>query len=225
MKQGNSGFLPLCATALLGLAVTGLPQTAGAQSLGAPITHTLGNASDAALDKLAQPGAFYADEAVRILLPGPLKKASGLMKLTDQAGLTSDLTKSLNDAAGLAAKEAKPIFRSAIDKMTLQDGISVASKKDGATRYLQQSAGGDLRTKVRPLIVSALTEVGAYNQVEKLGGSGGGLLSSAGLSRDGLTDSVTDQTLSGIFKYMGAEEANLRANPLAAGKKLLKGLN
>lgn len=30
----------------------------------------IGGASDGALDKLAQPGAFYRDTAVRILLPG-----------------------------------------------------------------------------------------------------------------------------------------------------------
>ncbi len=210
--------------ALLGGSLSIASRPAAAQSLGAPVKTILGDASDSALDKLSEPGAFYADEAIRILLPGPLKKASGLMKLTDQAGLTGNLTKSLNDAAGLAAKEAKPIFRNAINPMTLKDGVGVVSKNDGATRYLQDSAGKDLRTRVRPLVADALSNVGAFNQLDKLGGKSALVSNAAGFNRDSLTDSVTDQALKGIFKYIGAEEAKLRANPLGAGKKLLKGI-
>ena len=212
----------LAMIALLGF-TPGMTAPATAQGLGAPVTNILANASDSALDTLSQPGAFYADEAIRILLPGPLKQVSGLMKLTDQAGQTSGLTKSLNDAAGLAAKEAKPIFRNAINGMTLQDGVGVVSKNDGATRYLRESSSDDLHTKVRPLIADALVKVGAFQQLDKLG-KGSSLMSGAGLSRDSLTDSVTDQALDGIFKYIGAEEAKLRANPLDMGRKLLKGM-
>jgi hypothetical protein len=146
------------------------------------------------------------------------------MWLTDQAGLTNGLTKSLNDAAGLAAQEAKPIFRNAIRGMSLRDGVGIATKGDGATRYLQESAGSELRIKIRPLIVSALDKVGAFGQLGKLTGGRNNLLSGAGFSRDGLTDSVTDQALSGIFKYIGSEEAKVRANPLGVGEKALRGL-
>ena len=64
----------------------------------------IGSASDGALDKLAQPGAFYRDTAVRILLPGAGGKlASKLFGVGDKLGLTTNLTKSLNDAGGKAA--------------------------------------------------------------------------------------------------------------------------
>lgn len=180
----------------------------------------IGGASDGALDKLAQPGAFYADTAVRILLPGTGGKlASKLLGAGDKLGLTTRLTQSLNDAGGKAAGAAKPIFRAAIDDLSWNDVPSLVSKKDGATRYLQSSAGGVLGEKVRPLVASALDEVGAYRQLDQLSGSSQ-LLSLAGISRDGLTGSVTDQALKGIFLYMGNEEAALRRNPA----KLLKGL-
>lgn len=48
-----------------------------------------------------------------------------------------------------------------------------------------------------------------------------GALAGVDLSRDGLIDSVTDQAMSGIFTYIGREEANFRRNPLKSGKKLL----
>ncbi len=180
----------------------------------------IGNASDGALDKLAQPGAFYADTAVRILLPGAGGKlASKLLGAGDRLGLTTGLTKSLNDAGGKAAGEAKPIFRAAIDDLSWSDAPALVTKTDGATRYLESSAGDVLYDKVHPLIGSALGEVGAFDQLDRLG-QGNPLFGAAGLSRDGLTQSVTQQALKGIFHYMAGEEAALRRDPA----KLLKGI-
>ena len=180
----------------------------------------IAGASDGALDKLAVPGAFYRDTAVRILLPGANGKlASKLFGMGDKLGLTTNLTKSLNDAGGKAAGEAKPVFRAAIDDLRWADAPALVSKNDGATRYLQSSAGSVLFTKVSPLIGSALENVGAYRQLDQLS-KGNQLMASAGLTRDGLTRSVTEQALKGIFHYMAGEEAALRRNP--AG--LLKGI-
>ena len=191
-----------------------------AQLPGDGLKGLIGGASDGALDKLAVPGAFYRDTAVRILLPGAGgKAASKLFGMGDRLGLTTTLTKSLNDAAGRAAGEAKPVFRSAIDDLRWSDAPALVGKKDGATRYLQSSAGDTLFGKVSPLIGSALENVGAYRQLDQLG-KGNSLLASAGLTRDGLTRSVTEQALKGIFHYMAGEEAALRRNP--AG--LLKGI-
>lgn len=201
-----------------------LPASAAAQSTG--VKSLLGNASDGALDKLSQPGAFYADKAVRILLPGPLKNATKILRFTSKAGLTKDITKNLNDAAGNAALEAKPIFRSAIDNLTLTDGVGIATGGGtGGTDYLRKTSGEELALKIRPLVEKALSEVGAYKQVESLGSlSSLSRLGGLDLSRDGLTDSVTEQALDGIFSYIGAEETNFRKNPLKKGKKLLEGI-
>ena len=203
-----------------GLAFAGLIPAAFAKTAKPGVKGLVAGASDNALDRLAQPGAFYADTAVRILLPGAGGKlASKLMGAGDKLGLTTRLTRSLNDAGGKAAGEAKPIFRAAIDNIGWGDVPSLVSKSDGATRYLQSSAGGVLGEKVRPLIASALESVGAYRQLDQLSGNSQ-LLSLAGISRDSLTGSVTDQALKGIFLYMGNEEAALRRDPT----KLLKGI-
>lgn len=180
----------------------------------------IAGASDGALDKLAEPGAFYRDTAVRILLPGAGGKlASKLFGMGDKLGLTTNLTKSLNDAGGRAAGEAKPVFRAAIDNLRWTDAPTLVTKNDGATRYLQTSAGSVLFAKVSPLIGSALENVGAYRQLDQLS-KGNQLMASAGLTRDGLTRSVTEQALKGIFHYMAGEEAALRRNPA----NLLKGI-
>lgn len=186
-----------------------------------PLAGLLGQASDSALDKLARPGAFQADPAVRIVAPGAAGRLGGLLKLADRAGVTAGLTKSLNDAAGIAAGEAKPIFRAAIDRLTVPDAVGVVGQSDGGTRYLRESAGADLRGKLRPLMVNALGRTGAFVQVDRAGAAGGGLLGRAGITRDTLTDSVTDQALNGIYKYIGAEETKARANPAGTVRSLL----
>lgn len=227
MRHGRTSGKILASLALAAapLAMVSLAATpAVAQSTG--VKSILGNASDSALDKLSQPGAFYADKAVRILLPGPLQKASSILRFTSKAGLTKDITKTLNDAAGQAALEAKPVFRAAIDDLTLQDGVGIVTGGETAgSEYLRSTSGDELAVKVRPLVEKALSELGAYEQVEQLGSiSSLARLGGADISREGLTDSVTEQALDGIFAYIGKEEAKFRRNPLDKGKKLLKGI-
>lgn len=219
-RRDVGGFL------LAGLAVAALPLPAVAQSRrglldGLGLKKLLAGASDGALTKLAEPGAFYRDTAIRILLPGASGKlARKLLGAGDKLGLTTNLTRSLNDAAGLAANEAKPVFRSAIDGLRISDVPGIALNKQGGTDYLRTTAGGELQGKVRPLIGSALSQVGAYDQLARLGQTSS-LLGTLGLTPDGLTDSVAEQAMKGIFRYMGSEEAKLKSDPTRILGKIL----
>ncbi|MEM1134174.1 MAG: DUF4197 domain-containing protein [Pseudomonadota bacterium] len=229
-KFGSVMVTALTATAMV--SVVALPITAIAAPhmamayQGLSLKGILADASDSALDQLAQPDAFYNDKDVRIGLPGPLKKASGILRFVGQSGLANDLTRSLNDAAGKAAEEAKPVFRAAIDELTLTDGIGIVTGGDTAgTEYLRGTSGEVLREKIRPLVASALGDVGAFDQLNKLQDVRQiASLAGADISDDGLTDSVTDQAMDGIFNYIGREETKFRDNPLEKGKGLLDGI-
>ena len=223
-------------------ALAGSAQAAG---LGGALNGLLGKASDSSLDKLAQPGAFFNDPAIRIGLPvlGKLGSLGGGQTGTPGglggvlgsvlggsgagggllAALTGGLTRSLNDAASAAAGQAKPIFHTAISKLTLNDVPGIVSKTDGATQYLRQSAGSQLTAALRPLIDTALANLGAYRQLDQLG-KASSLVASAGLGRSALGKTVTDQALAGIFQYIGGEEARLRANPVGSLGGALGGL-
>ena len=217
--------------ALLGMGAVALPLTARAQVLsglgvGSGLTSLLGKASDSALDKLAVPGAFYGDPAIRIMLPlvgGAGGTIGKLLGGADKLGLSDGITRKLNDAAGLAAKEAKPVFRAAIDGLKLTDIPGIAGQNDGATQYLRRTSGDVLKGKLRPLIDRALGQVGAFGAVDKLAKTSS-LVRAAGISRDKLGNSVTDQALIGIFRYIGGEERGLRARPLGKAGGLLKGV-
>jgi hypothetical protein len=207
------------------MVVTGpLATSAAAKGLG--LSSLLGRASDSALDKLAKPGAFYNDPDIRIGLPflgGGGGALSSVLDAGRKAGLLDGLIRKLNDAAGIAAGEAKPIFRAAIDDLSLADVPGIVSQDDGATRYLRESAGDELHGKLRPLVDNALGDVGAYKQLDSLN-TKHSFLGLAGIDRDGLGKSVTEQGLNGIFSYIGAEEAKLRSDPLGKAGGLLKGV-
>lgn len=203
----------LLALGTLALAVIAAP----VHAQGISIKGMLGNASDAALDKLSQPGAFSTDSAIKIVLPGQAEKLSGLMKLTDKAGLTNDISGSLNHAAEQAASEAKPIFRSAIDKASLNDAVTIAKGGDtGATDYLKKTSGPEIAAKLLPLVKAALDKSGVLKNAS--------MLSSIGWDEKKLIDYVTGKTSDGIFTYVGREETKMRADPISTGKEMLKGL-
>jgi len=200
--------------ALVVLAAPCVP--AWAQATGNPIKNILGQASDNALDQLSKPGAFSADDAIRIALPGAGKGIGDLMGLANKAGLTGDINGGLNRAAEQAAAQAKPIFRAAIDKATLKDAAGMVGSSTGATDYLLQSTGAEITAKLQPLVKAALQSAGVLQQTSQL--------SAIGMTEARLTDYVADKTSEGIFTYVGREETKMRQNPLETGKALLNGM-
>ena len=85
--------------------------------------------------------------------------------------------------------------------------------KEGGTKYLRTSANDELHIKVSPLVDTALTDVGVYEQFDGLAEEHS-FIRDAGLNRESINGSVTDQALDGIFAYMGREERKFRDNPV-----------
>ena len=223
----NGGNRPGIALALIAVALCGCVAASGPAQAGvldkvigksagkaaAGPKDILKGATDKALDRVSQPDGFLKDELIRIALPGPLKQVSKAMSLGSRLGLTKDMDMLINRAAEKAAGEAKPLFRAAVDDMSVKDGVDIATGgSDGATQYFRKTSGEAVEDKMRPLIASALADTGALKQLGKL--------RVPGYSSADLTDYVTEKATDGIFHYIAKEEADLRKNP----EKLLKAL-
>jgi hypothetical protein len=214
-EEKSMNLRVLRAAALAASMLAALP--AAAQFSGDGLKNVLGNASDAALDKLSKPGAFSADDAIRIALPGQSKGVGDLLKLADRAGVTNDIGGSLNRAAEQAAAQAKPIFRNAIDRLSLKDTVGIATGGNtAATDYLRKSSSSEILAKLTPLVKAALAQSGVLRQTSQL--------SSLGLTEEKLTGYVAQKTSDGIFTYVGREETQMRQNPVESGRAILKGL-
>ncbi len=209
---------------VLGLALMAAPALAksysAAEASGA-LKEALDIASNRVIGQVGKPGGFWKDELIRIALPGPLKKVSRILELTDKAGLTGNLHQKLNEAAENAAPKALPLLKSAIKDMSVTDAVKIVTgPDDAATQYFRTAMGTPLKSQMRPVIADSLKGVDAFGAANKIITKYKVPLK--GLSNEDLTDYVNEKAADGIFYYMAREEKNIRANPLKAGGSLIK---
>ena len=171
--------------------------------------------------KLSGMDGFFADAAVKILLPDEAKKveqklrAIGLGKQVDNAIL------SMNRAAEDAAKSATPIFVNAIKGITIQDGVGILKGGDfAATNYLKAKTLAELTEAFRPVIEQSLQKVDATKHWNTLFTTYNKF--SADKVNPDLTAYVTDKAMTGIFYQVGQEEQKIRKDPFARTTDLLK---
>jgi hypothetical protein len=171
--------------------------------------------------KLSSRDGFFADAAVKILLPDEAKKveqklrAIGLGKQVDNAIL------SMNRAAEDAAKSATPIFVNAIKGITIQDGIGILKGGDfAATNYLKAKTLMQLTEAFRPVIEQSLQKVDATKHWNTLFTTYNKF--SADKVNPDLAAYVTDKAMTGIFFQVGQEEQKIRKDPVARTTDLLK---
>lgn len=165
---------------------------------------------------------FLGNPKIRIPFPPDVQKVEDKLR---EIGLGSEVDKfitTLNRGAEEAAKEAKPIFVSAIKGMTVQDAWGILKGKDDeATQYLKDKTSSQLKTKFQPVIKKALDKTNAtkyysdiintYNKipfVERV--------------NPNLDDYATQRALDGLFQLVAEEEKNIRENPVARTTEILK---
>ena len=84
---------------------------------------------------------YYKNEAIKILFPPEAQKIEQELRKFGAGSLVDDMIEKVNHAAEDAAKEAKPIFKSAVQNMTFNDAMNIlmGGQDDAATNYLKSS--------------------------------------------------------------------------------------
>jgi hypothetical protein len=220
----KKGLIVIALSVLAGCTSTQINQTLGevnkALELEAPLTTAeVGEGLKEALIKGISTGS---DLASKIPFPPEVKKVEDKLR---QIGLGNEVDRfimTLNRGAEEAAKEAKPIFITAIKSMTIQDAWGILKgENDAATQYLKRTTSQQLREKFKPVIQNALNKVNAtkyygdivntYNQipfVQKV--------------NPDLNEYATERAMEGLFTLIAKEEKNIRENPVARTTELLK---
>lgn len=203
--------------------VTGNTSTLGNDDIVAGLKEALVVGSQKGANLLSQPDGFFANAALKILLPPEAQKVEqtlrsvGLGKQVDQAIL------SMNRAAEDACKSAAPIFVNAIKGMSIQDAVGILKGSDtSATAYLRTKTTSPLTEAFRPVIENSLQKVDATKYWNTLVTSYNKLpLVKQKLNPD-LSAYVTERALSGIFFQVAQEEKSIRKDPLARTSDILK---
>ena len=190
--------------------------------IAAGLKEALNNGIEKQVTKLTATDGFYKNEMVKILLPEELQKVDDALR---KAGLSSLANKGLvmlNRAAEDATKEATPIFVDAVKNMSFTDAKNILmGNESAATSYLQTNTNSQLYAKFNPVIKNSFTKVGADKVWATIIKKYNSLPMVKKVNPD-LTDYTTNKALEGVFKMIGVEEKNIRADIKARTTPLLQ---
>lgn len=213
---------PLTVAALTVLPRVALAAPAGSAEQVAGLREALLRGTAAAVDSLGRPDGFLGNPRVRIPLPATLARAESTLRRFGMGAQADALVETMNRAAESAVVEAKPLFVSAVRKMTVADVQSIVrGPDDAATQYFRRTTGEALTARFLPIVQAATARTQVTQQYQKLAGRAArfGLLDAREADLDRY---VTERTLDGLFTLVADEERAIRRDPVATGSALLK---
>jgi hypothetical protein len=191
--------------------------------IGSALKEALEIGVSAGTDRLSLENGFLGNEAVKLLFPPEAKKVEKTLRNLGMNKACDDFIFSLNRAAELAAKEAKPIFISALKEMSIQDArnILLSEQKNAATTYFQRVTGTALRSKFQPIIQASLAKTEATRYWTDLSTKYNQVPLASKVTTD-LSDYATQKAMEGLFLEIEQEELKIRQNSAFRSSPLLK---
>jgi hypothetical protein len=177
---------------------------------------------DIAVAQLGTPNGFLNDPKVAIPLPAGLEKADRALRMMGMGGEADKLKVGMNHAAEDAVADAKPIFKAALQKMTLADAKGILTGgEDAGTQYFRRVTSAQLTTKFKPTIARETGKLQLAPLYDKYAGKAAelGLVNK---QNSDLNDYVTSKALDGLFSRIADEERAIRKNPLGQANSLIK---
>jgi len=163
-------------------------------------------------DQLSLKDGFLGNMAVKILFPPEAQKIERTLRSIGLGSVADNVVTSLNRAAEDAAKEAKPIFVSAIKKMTITDATNILlGSENSATEYFKKTTTAQLMEKFKPVVNASLNKVGAARYWGDATGQYNKLPLVKPVNTD-LSAYVTQKALEGMFIQVAQEELTIRNN-------------
>ncbi|MEM7121252.1 MAG: DUF4197 domain-containing protein [Pseudomonadota bacterium] len=179
-------------------------------------------ASERTVDQVGAVDGFNGDPSIHIPLPDSLDTVQSALKTVGMSDMADDLELKINRAAEEASGEAVDVFFGAIDQMTLDDARGILNgPDDAATQYFRRTTSDDLKTRMRPIVDSSLSDVGAIQSYDAMMGEYDSIPFVPDVKAD-LTDYALDGTLDGIFHYLAEQETAIRTDPVARSTELLQ---
>jgi hypothetical protein len=225
MRVAKSILLSLICLLLAG-ALAAKTKLSAADAAGG-VRESMAQGVKAAILQLGKQDGFYADQAVKILLPERMQKIAKTARKLGASKYVDELELSMNRAAEKAVPQAADLFASAVQNMSVADALAIVSgQPDAGTQYFRRTTQDALRAKFLPIVTEATAGSGVnerYQKLMKKAGALGGLLG-GGKSEEAtdLNGYVTERAMDGLYYYVAQKEREIRANPLATGSSLLR---
>ncbi len=177
-----------------------------------------------AVEQASAVDGFFGDPLIRIPMPSALEKVGESLRNFGMGSVVDDFELSMNRAAEMASAEAIPILVDAVKRMTFDDAASILTGgSTAATDALRAKTEASLTEVFQPIITTKMEEAGVTRSYESLMERGGSVMAMfGGGSQPDLPAYVTSKALDGLFTLIAAEEAKIRADPVARTTALLQ---
>ena len=204
-------------------AVSTLPTgSASSTEIAAALKQALELGATKSADLLSKENGFFGNQAIKVLFPPEAVKAEATLRKLGFSKMCDDAILSLNRAAEDAAKEAKPIFVSAVKNMTVKDATSILmGSKDAATNYFKQTTTDSLTNVFAPVVQKSLDKVGATQYYSDVATRYNKVPMVSKINPD-LRAYVTQKAIEGLFMQIAAEELKIRENSAFRTTELMK---
>lgn len=164
-------------------------------------------------DQLSAVNGFFGNAVVKILFPPEAQKAEATLRKLGLNKLCDNVILSLNRAAEDAAKQAKPIFISALKQMTLKDATNILlGSNDAATQYFKRTTTDSLSAAFEPVIQNSLSKTGATQYYGQAAAAYNKVPFNRNKVDPDITNYVTQKAISGLFVEIAQQELQIRQN-------------
>jgi hypothetical protein len=202
----------------------GTPQssTPTTEEVGGGLKEALINGISKGSDLVSITDGYFKNPEIKIPFPPDVKKVEDKLRQLGFGKKVDDFVMTLNRGAEEAAKEAKPIFISAIKQLTIQDAWALLKgEPDAATQFLKRTTTPQLKEKFSPVVQVALDKVSATKYYSDVINTYNKIPFVEKVNPD-LNAYATDKAIEGLFVMVAKEEKNIRENPVARTTDLLK---
>jgi len=206
---------------LPGMVASGGPVTQGEAQQG--VQQALLNGIIDGIMNLNKTDGFFGNAAYKMLLPEDAQKVVGTLQALGMGSLVDKAVLQINRSAEDAVGAAKPIFVSAVQKMTITDALQlVKGGNNSITNYFKSKTTDQLVTAFKPIIGNSLTKTGATKYYGDVANTYNKIPLTKNKINPDLTDYVARKTTDALFDQIAKEEVNIRQNPVARTTDILK---
>ena len=175
----------------------------------------------AAVGLLGRQDGFLGNQKVKIELPGYLKDAAKLARLTGQQKRVDELVTAMNRAAEAAVPEAKAMLVAAVKSMSVGDARRIVSGgENSVTKFFAGKTRTPLGEKFLPIVTRETAKVDLAARFNAVAGKAAGMGLVKGDDAN-IERYVTGKALDGLYFMIGEEEKKIRRDPIGTGSALL----
>lgn len=185
------------------------------EKLAAGIKEALIKGTDVAANQLSQEGAM------NLKLPKAADPVTDTLRKFGLGSYVDQLETAMNRGAEKAVASGAPVFKNAINVMSVDDALGIIQGGDtAATQYFRGETENSLRQRFQPIVEENLRKTGFYDQYQTLLGAYN-KLPLTNKPNLNLESYVVDNSMDELYTRIGQQETLIRQNPMQQGSALI----